>query len=178
MASIFRWVSGVILCVASMGAAEREKRAFSAMERAQGYTEATVLALPKAGVGSARSLADGESTARVRALKHFPRFDGLRVIAVPAGERADSYIKRLEATGLYEWVEKDRLLYAHAIPSDPEFTSGAQWALRNTGQLNGKAGADIQAVAAWDVVSDASTVVVAVIDSGVTWDHPDLAANI
>ncbi|HRE81928.1 MAG TPA: S8 family serine peptidase, partial [Opitutaceae bacterium] len=177
MVPIFRWLGGLVLGVVSMGAADQVKRSFSVAERAQGYTETTVLALPKAGTGSTRSLGEGESAAQVRTLRHFQRFDGLRVIAVPAGERAESYIKRLQATGLYEWVEKDRLLYAHAVPSDPEFTSGAQWALRNTGQSNGKAGADIQAVAAWDVITDASTVVVGVIDSGVKWDHPDLAAN-
>src|SRR3989442_1714707 len=53
-----------------------------------------------------------------------------------------------------------------------------QWGLFNTGQNGGKAGADISAMRAWAVTRGSDQVVVAVIDSGVDYSHPDLANNI
>jgi subtilisin family serine protease len=69
---------------------------------------------------------------------------------------------------------------ATAVPNDPSF--GQQWGLQNTGQtvngVNGTAGADIHAPAAWSVKNDSHTVVIAELDSGVDYHHPDLAGSI
>ncbi len=66
------------------------------------------------------------------------------------------------------------------IPNDLFFDQ--QWALRNTGQtVNGIVGipnADIEATDAWDLNRGSSGVIVAVIDSGIDFTHPDLAANV
>jgi subtilisin family serine protease len=65
-------------------------------------------------------------------------------------------------------------------PGDPGFDQ--LWGLHNTGQpVNGTSGsidADIDAPEAWDVTTGSSDVVVAVIDSGVDINHPDLQPNI
>ena len=50
-------------------------------------------------------------------------------------------------------------------PNDPLF--GNQWNLQK-----------INAPTAWDITAGDSTVVIAIVDSGVDWQHPDLAANI
>ncbi|HET6162619.1 MAG TPA: S8 family peptidase [Planctomycetota bacterium] len=60
--------------------------------------------------------------------------------------------------------------HAIATPDDTDFS--LQW---NMDQAND---ADIDAPEAWDVATDASAAIVAVIDTGVQYDHPDLAANI
>ncbi|PWR71609.1 S8 family serine peptidase [Methanospirillum lacunae] len=61
-------------------------------------------------------------------------------------------------------------------PNDPRFSE--QWALSNTGQTGGTSGADIGALSAWSVTTGSDSIVVAVIDTGVDYTHPDLAANI
>ncbi|MFN2392862.1 MAG: S8 family serine peptidase [Pyrinomonadaceae bacterium] len=60
-------------------------------------------------------------------------------------------------------------------PNDPMF--GEQWALNNVGQNGGKAKADLAALKAWIKTQGSTDVVVAVLDSGVDYTHPDLAAN-
>jgi subtilisin family serine protease len=72
-------------------------------------------------------------------------------------------------------IEPDFAIRPTAVPDDPSFTD--QWGLRNTGQSGGSRGGDIAAVSAWDVTTGSRSVVVAVIDSGFDYTHPDLAAN-
>jgi subtilisin family serine protease len=62
------------------------------------------------------------------------------------------------------------------MPNDPRFNE--QWALANDGQNGGTAGADISATSAWAVTTGSDKVVVAVLDSGVDYTHPDLENNI
>ncbi|MEO6245699.1 MAG: S8 family serine peptidase, partial [Opitutaceae bacterium] len=62
------------------------------------------------------------------------------------------------------------------IPNDPLFSQ--QYALHNTGQTGGTSGADVRATVAWDIANSAPGVLVAVIDSGIDYNHADLADNI
>lgn len=79
--------------------------------------------------------------------------------------------------GVFNFDYDNRELLANsATPNDPMF--GEQWALENRGDRDGKAQADISAVAAWGKIKGTRKVVVAVLDSGVDYTHPDLAANI
>ncbi len=89
-------------------------------------------------------------------------------------------VRELSADGDVEYVEPNFIVYADAIPNDPSF--GELWGLRNTGQtilgVAGTPGADISAVPAWDVSTGSRANVVAVIDTGIDYNHPDLAANV
>ena len=62
------------------------------------------------------------------------------------------------------------------IPNDPRFTQ--QFGLHNTGQSNARVDADIDAPLAWETTTGSSDVVVAIVDSGVDYLHPDLQNNI
>ena len=77
------------------------------------------------------------------------------------------------------YAEPDYVVRAEEIPND--LYLGNQWALRNTGQSilgqSGTSGADIKATSAWDITEGSRSFVIGVVDSGVAYDHPDLAAN-
>jgi len=53
-----------------------------------------------------------------------------------------------------------------------------QWHYNNTGQTQGKVGADIQLFDAWKVETGKKNVIVAIIDGGVDVQHPDLKDNL
>jgi subtilisin family serine protease len=61
------------------------------------------------------------------------------------------------------------------LPRDPQFND--QWALANSGQRGGKKGADISATLAWARTTGSENVVVAVLDTGVDYNHEDLTEN-
>ena len=79
-----------------------------------------------------------------------------------------------------KYVEPNYIYRTQLTPNDTQF--GQLWGMNNTGQtVSGQAGtpdADIDAVEAWDVSTGSSSIVVGVIDTGVDYNHPDLAANI
>lgn len=70
-----------------------------------------------------------------------------------------------------------RQIELHQVPNDAYFSY--QWNLNNTGQVindghTGTPDADIDAPEAWPITMGSSSVVVAVIDEGVSSNHPDL----
>jgi len=86
-------------------------------------------------------------------------------------------IKELRSQSDILYVEPDYLREACFIPSDPYFSH--QWGLNNTGQtivgVRGTNDADIDAPEGWDIERGYSNpVTVAIIDTGIDFDHPDL----
>lgn len=77
-------------------------------------------------------------------------------------------------------VEPNYIVQAIAIPNDPRF--GELWGLMNTGQailgIAGTPGADISATSAWDISTGSRANVITVVDTGIDYTHPDLAANV
>src|SRR6266850_512704 len=92
------------------------------------------------------------------------------------GVTTEEAIAQLEGDPQVEYVEPDYIVRADVVPNDPRYSS--LWALHNTGQAGGAPGADIKAEAAWEITTGSRSVLVGVIDSGVDYRHPDLAANV
>jgi len=69
-------------------------------------------------------------------------------------------------------VEPDYIVTTNTTPNDPNF--GSQWDMYNTSTP----GADIGATLAWSLSTGSTANVVGVVDTGVDYNHPDLAANI
>jgi len=62
------------------------------------------------------------------------------------------------------------------VPNDEYFPM--QWHLHNTGQSGGTPGADIRATQAWEITTGDPNIVIAVFDTGVDSNHPDLIDNL
>ena len=90
-------------------------------------------------------------------------------------------VKRLvrELSG-ERWVEYAEPVYTYepmgTHPNDPEVSQ--QWQHQNTGQTGGTPDADMDSPDAWDTGTGDPSVLVAVIDTGVDLDHPDLVDNL
>jgi subtilisin family serine protease len=80
----------------------------------------------------------------------------------------------------FEYLEPNAVLKLQATPNDPAYNY--EYGLNNTGTVPFDTGAsladaDIDAPEAWDLTTGSAATVVAVVDSGVDYTHPDLAAN-
>src|SRR5919204_647370 len=73
-------------------------------------------------------------------------------------------------------AEPNGVYRAALAPDDPGV--GVQWQYDNTGQNGGTPDADVDAFEAWDVTRGSASVVIAVLDTGIDQDHPDLSAKI
>lgn len=110
--------------------------------------------------------------------------EGLDVIEDEDGKDAESVVAQYRALPEVEYAEANiEIKLDHEdggrkhIHADDEMFF-RQWGLFNRGQDGGIAGADISAMRAWGVTKGSDQVVVAVLDSGVDYSHPDLAHNI
>ena len=92
------------------------------------------------------------------------------------GMAVERAIEILRKDPSIQYVEPNYIVRTSATPNDPRFNE--LYGLHNTGQSGGTADADIDAPEAWDLATGSSDIVVAVIDTGIDYNHPDLAANI
>jgi subtilisin family serine protease len=93
----------------------------------------------------------------------------------------EAIINDLKANPEVEYAEPNvSVTVGSLIPNDPGF--GEQWALRNlgigVGGFPATLDADIKATQAWEITTGSPDVLVAVTDTGVDINHPDLAPNI
>lgn len=118
---------------------------------------------------------DTLSAAGTQVLKHFA--SGAQLMKVEGQENLAQVKSQLEASGQVEYVEYDYQVKPYGLlPNDPYFKQ--QWGLLNYGQkineVRGYPGIDINAFAAWQITRGKPSAVVAVIDTGMDIDHPEL----
>src|SRR5690606_19133099 len=86
-----------------------------------------------------------------------PDIPGTSMASTLAALRSDSSV---------EYAVPDERRYLHAVPNDPNFSG--QWFLQDAQP------SATNAVAAWDITTGSEGVVIAIVDTGIRYDHPDL----
>jgi subtilisin family serine protease/subtilisin-like proprotein convertase family protein len=88
-----------------------------------------------------------------------------QVLLRTSGAAAESVATWFAAAEWIDSFEQDAMVQLNATPNDPAYPSQL-WGLTK-----------IDAAAAWDITTGSSNVIVGVIDTGVNYNHADLAAN-
>ncbi len=103
---------------------------------------------------------------------------GLLLVALPDDVReSETLVARLAAHPGVEYVEPNGWGEGGGfVVNDTYF--GEQWHLDNRGQFGGTPGADIEAVSGWELARGSAGVLVAVLDSGLSLDHPEFFGRV
>lgn len=104
------------------------------------------------------------ATAKGAKIKKHSRSGRFTVVEVPKGQNTAEFCQKLADEEGVQYAEPENVYRAALTPNDPEF--GKQWGI-----------ARIAAPTAWDV-TQGSGVVVAVVDTGVELNHPDLVGRL
>jgi len=106
---------------------------------------------------------------------------GVQQVQIPEDMSVEEALEIYRNDPSVEYAEPNYYRYLMKTPNDSFFLD-YQWGLNNTGQdVNGTSGtpdADVDAPEAWDTTTGSSSVIIAVIDSGVDYNHPDLSGNV
>jgi thermitase len=87
-------------------------------------------------------------------------------LKVPPSKTINEMVKKYKEEPDVEFAEPNYIRRAFRTPDDPEYTAGKQWGITN-----------IQAPQAWDIETGKDSIVIAVLDTGVDYNHVDLAGN-
>ena len=138
------------------------------------YAEGEIIVrfAPGVSIASAERRVTERLGGRVRA--SYPRLGGLAVVDLDPGMSVQEAVDAYSADPGILLAQPNYEYHPAVFPNDRYFDD--QWGLHNTGHY-GIADADIDAPEAWDVETGSASVVVAVIDTGVDYEHPDLAGN-
>jgi subtilisin family serine protease len=126
------------------------------------------------------------NTLGVAAVKrHSKLVADMAVVKLPAGVTIQDALKTFNQNSAILYAEPNYKVKMTSTPTDTLFSS--LWGMHNAGQYivgtcpaqngSGTIGADIDAPEAWDIATDASDIIVAVIDTGIDYNHEDLADN-
>lgn len=141
------------------------------------YREGELLVKFKSGVTASSSLRVHDAMG-ASAVKRYTAVPNLELVKLPQGLSIENAVVQYMSDPNVEYAEPNYLRkISSVIPNDTYFSN--QWALLNKGQYAfGTAGADMMATDAWDLTVGSPNVIVAVIDTGLDYNHNDLAANV
>ncbi len=138
-------------------------RGLSASAAAQEFVPGELIVKMKPGASAAAvSALAGPGALSTAAVS---KSTGAMLVKLGDGVAVTSAVALLAGNADIEYAEPNWILYATAVPNDPQQGSQWEWAV-------------IDAYDAWDIQTGDPTIVVNVIDSGINTSHPDLVDNL
>ena len=125
---------------------------------------------------TAQARADLHASLGAKTAKQFSAVANLEAVFLPANLDVPSALRAYRQRPDVEYAEPDYIVHLLNTPDDPLFSQ--MWNLLNTGQNGGTVGDDIGATLAWNLTTGDHSVVVATIDTGIDFTHPDLVPNL
>ncbi|MBN1796696.1 MAG: S8 family serine peptidase [Sedimentisphaerales bacterium] len=117
--------------------------------------------------------------------RQVPALDRIYILELVEGQDLAAALAACKQDPAVEYAELNYILHEHMTPDDTHFS--IQWPLENTGQMYPESGkynhppgeydADIDMPDAWDIFTGSADIVVAVIDTGVDYNHRDINDN-
>lgn len=139
------------------------------------YVDNQILLTPRADADAGGVIAGVRATGLVDTVR--PLGFGIYLATLKAGVAVTAAVPAVGGVAGVKNAGPNYKIYPTAVPNDPNFLDGKKWEHRNTGQSGGVSGADSRSTNAWDFGTGTGDTVVAIIDGGVDYNHPDLAAN-
>ncbi len=119
------------------------------------------------------------ATQGARRKKQLRGESGVEKLELPGGRDVRTAALQLLLNPQVEFAEPNFLIrqdqISPIIPDDSRFPE--QWALQNRGESGGQFGSDVGVTMAWHSTTGSRNTVIAVIDSGIDFTHPDLVSN-
>jgi serine protease len=173
-------LAGLVSCVGGVDDVDRDYHALQddldvVETKALPYEPGQILVRFKrdAGISAQTSLHAELGTSVVHVYNFVPN---LQVVELPKDLSVEEALARFQKDPSVLYAEANLIYNTTATtPNDTRF--GELFGLHNTGQSSGLADADIDAVEAWDITQGSDDVIIAVLDTGIDYNHPDLTAN-
>ena len=164
------------------GVAEKDFKTFK--EFSKKYVEGEILVKFKDAT-SGFSIMSTTQLLGVKVIREI-RIEKLLLLKLREGQNVEDAIADFKEIPDVEYVQPNFIYkIMSTTPNDTYYSN--LWGLKNTGQTisnpsyntnnPGTPGMDMDMELAWDYVTDCSSIIVAVIDSGVNYNHVDLAGN-
>jgi len=178
-----KWISGVVVFIFFVmlsnmvwGSSVRKDKILAMAESMSkdAYVQGEVIVKFKQGILEKES-SDIHRSIGAQVIRRIKRLR-IEVIKIPKDMTVIEAIKKYMENPAVEYAEPNYKRRILIIPNDPYFSQ--QWSLHNEGKMmNAVADADMDMPEAWDIKTGSKDFVVAVIDTGIDYGHPELGPN-
>jgi len=167
----------ILLCLAfalgmtlAGGQAQAQDKASAELKPAEiigEYAPGELLVKFKPGISSSK-IEEVEKNLGVSRLRTIPRID-VRVMRIPEGKSVPEMVDAFSKSPGVEYAEPNYRMYKVLTPNDTYFLS--QWALSQASDC------DIDAPEGWDITTGSSSIIIAIIDDGIDYNHEEFPSG-
>jgi subtilisin family serine protease len=150
------------------------RRARALLRERVGLRTAEAMTRERSRIDRAAAAAGPARAAQMAARASLPSFSNVYLLEVAPGADVEALARRYAADAHVEYAQPNYTARVNFTPNDPFYASAGTWGQPYDDLWGLK---KLGTAAAWDL-TQGSGVVVAVVDTGLDFGHPDIAANV